>query len=115
MNKSKKYAFTLLTVASLASVGAVPAMAATITAGQATEQSVEKKSKEKKELTDEQKAEMLEKAKTRLASQLEEGKITQEKYDEAMASIEAGKMPKMERGRSGKRPGGEKTSAADSE
>ena len=47
------------------------------------------------ELTEEQKAEMLEKMKEKLASQLSDGAITQEEYDEAIAAIESGEMPKI--------------------
>ena len=48
---------------------------------------------EKVDMTEEQKAEMLEKAKEQLASLLEEGKITQEQYDEQLAKLESGEMP----------------------
>ena len=51
---------------------------------------------EKKEMTEEEKAQMKEKAianaKERLAKQLEEGKITQEKYDEQLKKIESGEF-----------------------
>lgn len=42
------------------------------------------------ELTDEQKAQMLEDVKAKLAEKLEAGEITQEQYDEKIAAIEAG-------------------------
>ncbi len=45
------------------------------------------------ELTDEQKAEMLEKAKTALSKKLANSEITQEQYDEAVAKMDAGEMP----------------------
>ena len=45
---------------------------------------------QKKELTEEQKTQMKEKAKAELAKQLEEGKITQAQYDEKLSEIENG-------------------------
>ena len=46
--------------------------------------------REKPEMTEEEKAERLEKIKSCLAAKLEAGEITQEKYDEAIAAIESG-------------------------
>ena len=54
-----------------------------------------------KELTEEQKATMQEKAKEALAKQLEEGKITKEQYDEKLSQIESGEFefPPHKKGR----------------
>ncbi|NCC87007.1 MAG: hypothetical protein EOM05_03940 [Clostridia bacterium] len=49
--------------------------------------------KERPELTDEQKAEMIDKMKETLAQKLEDGSITQEQYDKAIANIADGKRP----------------------
>ncbi|MBQ8391101.1 MAG: hypothetical protein IJX50_00975 [Clostridia bacterium] len=62
---------------------------------------------QKKEMTEEEKAQMKakmqEKAKERLEKQLSEGKITQEKYDEQLSKIESGELS-VSKGRSfGKR------------
>ena len=53
---------------------------------------------EKTELTEEEKAQMLEDMKAKLAEKLEEGKITQEQYDEKIAAIESGDFKPMGRG-----------------
>ncbi|MEA4832087.1 MAG: hypothetical protein VB118_05670 [Oscillospiraceae bacterium] len=52
----------------------------------------------KSELTDEQKAEMIAKAKERLAQSLADGKITQEQYDKAITAIDNGKLPFLGKG-----------------
>ncbi len=57
---------------------------------------------EKPQLTDEQKAEMLEKAKAAIDEKLASGELTQEQYDEIAAKIESGDL----RGFGGKRHGG---------
>ncbi|MGO1580165.1 MAG: hypothetical protein ACTHWZ_01980 [Peptoniphilaceae bacterium] len=57
---------------------------------------------ERPELTEEQKAEMEENMKERLAEQLEDGNITQEEYDQAISDIAEGKRPMFSgRGRGG--------------
>jgi len=50
---------------------------------------------ERPELTDEQKAEMADNLKVRLVEQLDDGKITQEQYDQVIAAIAEGKMPNL--------------------
>lgn len=77
-------------------------VAAVLVIGSATVIATEKKrpqgrfSRQQIELTEEQKAERKaktqEKAKEMLAKQLEEGKITQEEYDEKLAKIESGEF-----------------------
>lgn len=52
-------------------------------------------------LTEDQKAQLLADAKTRLAQDLADGKITQEQYDSRLASIESGEMPFGKGGRGG--------------
>ena len=56
---------------------------------------------EKPELTEEEKAARVEKAKAKLAEKLAEGKITQEEYDEALAKIESGDFKPDHRGGNG--------------
>lgn len=57
---------------------------------------------ERPELTEDQKAEMEENMKERLAEQLEDGNITQEEYDQAISDIAEGKRPMFSgRGRGG--------------
>jgi hypothetical protein len=48
---------------------------------------------ERKELTDEQKAELIKDINENLAKNLSDGNITQEQYDEAIAAIQDGKIP----------------------
>lgn len=58
--------------------------------------------KERPELTVEQKTEIADKMKEKLAQQLEDGNVTQEQYNQAIKNIEEGKIPnilKKHRGR----------------
>ena len=61
---------------------------------------------ENSELTDEEKVEHLERIKEKLAACLADGKMTQEEYDQALADVEAGKLPMLGKGGSGKGHGG---------
>ena len=68
-----------------------------------TQTNVEEKNtdRRKPELTEEEKAARVEKAKAKLAEKLAEGKITQEEYDEALAKIESGDFKPDHRGGKG--------------
>ena len=57
--------------------------------------------RERTELTEEQKAERLERARERLEQRLADGDITQEEYNEKLAAIESGEYPFSGRGRKG--------------
>jgi len=55
----------------------------------------------KKEMTEEEKATMLEKIKSKLETELKDGKITQEEYDKKVSEINSGnfkQMPKVKKG-----------------
>ena len=82
MRKLTKITTTLLTLGILASTGT--AAFATTASTTTTETRVE--------LTEEQKAERLEKMKERLAEDLADGKITQEQYDQMLSSMESGEF-----------------------
>lgn len=108
MNKVKNRKLVTLMVALL-----VSAMPLTVYAAEETELTVNyerpalpenAEGRKKPELTDEQKAAMLEKCKANLAEKLAAGEITQEKYDEAIAKIEAGEFVPKGLGMKGEKP-----------
>ena len=72
---------------------------------------------EKPELTDEQKTQMLEDMKAKLAEKLEAGEITQEQYDERIAAIESGdfKPNKNAPKQGGKMPAGKRPGSPNAE
>ncbi len=69
--------------------------------GELPEDAVKAERVQKPELTEEQKAEMVENAKAKLDEKLASGELTQEQYDEIIAKIESGDL----RGFGGKRHG----------
>ncbi len=83
-------------------LAAVPVIAAdSVPATKLSPAAVKAERIQKPELTEEQKAEMAENAKTKLDEKLASGELTQEQYDEIIARIESGDL----RGFGGKRHG----------
>ena len=85
-----------ITAAAVAAAMAIPAIAEESVPAEKVRPAM------KVELTDEQKAEVLEKAKAAIDEKLASGELTQEQYDEIAAKIESGDL----RGFGGKRHGG---------
>ena len=102
MNRKSVLTMAAALAAAVAATAVVPAFAAdSVPAQKLTPATVRAEKVQKPELTEEQKAEMLEKAKAALDEKLASGEIEQEKYDEMLAKLEAGDL----RGFGGKRHG----------